>query len=242
MKIIIKLSFTGLIISILLSSCSMEKRVYMPGYHIETNNFRLKQARKEEIKIDHETSVDQNDLVASVQSGLVADVTENKSTIKENQYTPSNIKVSVVHKKRNNVFLRDHTTKLKAEKKESKAISSSGILQVTADEGNPYSGVAIAGFSCGMATLTYFALLLTGAFAGVSTFLGLFIIFVLPVLLIVFTLILSINGLRKTGGDWKKKGKGFAIAGLIIGSSVIFGLLYLFYYLLINGGWNSRGI
>ena len=94
MKSIKQLSFIGLATLLVLSSCTMEKRVYMSGYHIEwkksTHNLdrqelvsndgklaeqnqigTVEQSENENKKIDNAASVNDNSLTASVDNSVI---------------------------------------------------------------------------------------------------------------------------------------------------------------------------
>ena len=94
MKSIKQLSFIGLATMLVLSSCTMEKRVYMSGYHIEwkksTHNLdrqelvsndgklaeqnqlgTVEQSENENKKIDNAASVNDNSLTASVDNSVI---------------------------------------------------------------------------------------------------------------------------------------------------------------------------
>ena len=78
---------------------------------------------------------------------------------------------------------------------------------------NTYSGIAVAGFVTGLSSLLINFMGLVGLVAT----------------------ILSAVGLTKTG-EGKQKGKGMAVAGLIVGIiSVIYGIFQIVYYS--SNGW-----
>ena len=208
MKLLQHLSFLGLaIITLVLTSCTMEKRVYMSGYHIEWNKSRNSIDQKENLK--NNLTTEQIQILKEDESTMENSTLENSAgSIDED----NNISASI---ERNSIFIPSHkpislhsnTIRIKNEfnsetKKEHKKGIEKFILKNTqqnsAVDDRGVSGMAIAGLACSVFGLLLF--FLTGW----------------PFLLGTLGVIFSAIGMSKTGRD-KKIGKGFAIAGLAVG-------------------------
>lgn len=57
MKTIKKLSLVGFMFVLILSSCTIEKRAYMPGYHIDWNKSKQKPEKQELAKVENSNEV-----------------------------------------------------------------------------------------------------------------------------------------------------------------------------------------
>ena len=82
MKSIQKLLFIGLAIALVLNSCTMEKRVYMSGYHTEWNKSKHNPDRQELASSNNGRQTNQNQTVTS--QGL-----ENETNTVDNSFTPT---------------------------------------------------------------------------------------------------------------------------------------------------------
>lgn len=82
MKSIKQLPFIGLAITLVLTSCSMEKRVYMSGYHIEWNTSKHNSNRQELVNNDNEKKTEPNKINTVEQS-------ENENNTFDNSFSPT---------------------------------------------------------------------------------------------------------------------------------------------------------
>jgi hypothetical protein len=83
MKSIKQLSFIGLAIALVLTSCTMEKRVYMSGYHIEWKKSKHNPDRQELASNDNVKQTGQNQTVSVEQS-------INETNTADNFFAPTN--------------------------------------------------------------------------------------------------------------------------------------------------------
>ncbi len=89
MKSIKQLLFTGLATMLILSSCTMEKRVYMSGYHIEWNKSKHNPESKEIASNDNGKQAEQNQIGTVVQAENESNTVENSATVSEDNITAS---------------------------------------------------------------------------------------------------------------------------------------------------------
>ncbi len=89
MKSIKQLLFTGLATMLILSSCTMEKRVYMSGYHIEWNKSKHNPESKEIASNDNGKEAEQNQIGTVVQAENESNTVENSATVSEDNITAS---------------------------------------------------------------------------------------------------------------------------------------------------------
>jgi len=68
MKNLKHLLFSGLALMLVLSSCTMEKRIYSSGYHIEWNKSKQNPDRQELVKKDNGKATEQNKIATVEQS------------------------------------------------------------------------------------------------------------------------------------------------------------------------------
>lgn len=204
MKSIKQLSFIGLAIMLVLSSCTMEKRIHMSGYHIDWKNGNRNSTTQELVKDNTRKQTEQN------QIGTV-DLSENKTNtvdilpaVIDDNITASvdNEQIILPQKEKVNLFSSLNVKTVDEEIKINSSIKSElkrGIKNISknTDDEPKMSGMAIAGFICGI--LGLLLVLITGW----------------PFLLGTLGTIFSAIGLGQTSKG--KKGKGFAIAGLITG-------------------------
>lgn len=206
MKSIKQLSFIGLVITLVLTSCSMEKRVYMSGYHIDWKNGKRNSNKQELVSSDNGKKKEQNQTVTVEQSETATNTVDNSfaPTVTEDNITASVDNQQIILPQKGKInLLSSH--KLKTAEEEIKinpSIKSElkrGIKTISqnTDEEPKMSGMAIAGFICGI--LGLLLVLITGW----------------PFLLGTLGTIFSAIGLGQTSKG--KKGKGFAISGLITG-------------------------
>ncbi len=104
MKSIKQLSFIGLAIALVLTSCTMDKRVYMSGYHIEWKKSKHNPDRQELASNDNVKQTGQNQTVTVEQS-------INETNTADNFFAPTvtddNITASVDN---NSVIIPSHKT------------------------------------------------------------------------------------------------------------------------------------
>jgi hypothetical protein len=159
MKSIKQLSFIGLAIVLVLTSCTLEKRIYSSGYHIEwhkgknnsgTTEFASKNTVQQkdenqltiiEAKIVH-TDINENaqnkkvistsndNLVASNDNAIVLKST--KTTILKTNTLDYNQNVSSIIKKENQKKYTNETQKVKKKVEKKSAAGGSGKLQIVA--------------------------------------------------------------------------------------------------------------
>lgn len=89
MKSIKQLSFIGLAIMLVLNSCTMEKRVYMSGYHIEWNKSKNNPDRQELVSNDNVKKIEQSQIGTIEQYKNGSNTLENVPTIDNENLTAS---------------------------------------------------------------------------------------------------------------------------------------------------------
>jgi hypothetical protein len=219
MKSIKHLLFLALAIILVMSSCSLEKRIYMSDYHIEWTDADRITSPQMVLNGSSKKLIEPNQIVEVDKSEITTYDINNSPNVIDYKNTISTCEKSIVSpkKKRNSIqsslkkIKRDEVKKgkdsLKFElKKEIKNLISSS------EENEEWSNMAIAGFVCSVLGIL---LLLVPPLAIVLSILG-----------IVFSSI----GLRQTRNG--KRGRGLAIAGLVIGILPFF-LLLVFIALLV---------
>lgn len=182
----------------------MEKRIYSSGYHIEWKNGNRNSNTQELVKTNSGKQTEQNHIGTAEQSETATNAVDNSPTVIDDNTTASvdNEQIILPQKEEINL-LSSHKVKTADEaikiNPSIKAESKKGIKTITknTDEEPKMSGWAIAGFICG--TLGLLLVLIIGW----------------PFLLGTLGTIFSAIGLGQTSKG--KKGKGFAIAGLITG-------------------------
>lgn len=219
MKSIKQLSFIGLTIMLVLSSCSIEERIYMSGYHIYWKNSNRSSNKQELVKDNTRKQTEKNQVGTVDQSEnetntvdkspIVIDDNINASAENEQFFLPEKEKINLFSSQK--VKTADEEIKINSSikselKKEVKTISKS------TDDEPKMSGMAIAGFICGI--LGLLLVLITGW----------------PFLLGTLGTIFSAIGLGQTSKG--KKGIGFAIAGLI--TSLLAIVIFLIYVAIIG--------
>ena len=89
MKSIKQLSFIGLAIMLVLTSCTMEKRVYMSGYHIDWKNGKHNSNKQELVSNDNEKQTEQNQIGTVEQSENENNTIDNAPSVNDNNLTAS---------------------------------------------------------------------------------------------------------------------------------------------------------
>jgi hypothetical protein len=212
MKSIKQLSFIGLAITLVLNSCTMEKRVYMSGYHIDWKNGKRNSNKQELVSNDNVKQTEQNQIV-SVEQSENENTVDNSPTVTDDNITASADNQQIILPKKEKInLLSSHKVKT-AEEESFKSEFKKGAKMILANADEPKTnGMALTGFICSLVGLFLF---------GFAFFLGF------------LAIIFSAIGLGKIKEDPTKwKGKKMAIAGLIIGIVEIVAWLILLAYLL----------
>jgi len=181
-----------------MSSCTMEKRLYMPGYNVEWN----KSGNSEEkvniasnvSSASQEQTTDNNSLSTGNTDNILTE--ENLSASINNSQIISGAKA----KQKNALLLNnfENTKKEKLQEQKFFPVKHEIINAKPAGEGEGTNGLAIASLIFGIA--------------------GIVLLFVPEIAVVVAALIASILAIIFGFiGLGKSKGKGFAIAGLVLG-------------------------
>lgn len=217
-----------LIIGALISSCSVQKRIYRPGYHVEWANAN-KNINNKNQSMSKKESQQSNELKFAIltqkddikESGIIANpiekINHNEAPIdKSITALVNNIKSTSFFKKKKDENKSEiiRTNQISHENYRSKNNPDNKIKATLTDGGEPKTnGLAIAGFILGVVGL-------------LLSFIG------LGIISSILGLIFSAIGLGKINRDPSKwKGKGLAIAGLI--TSVVAILLWVLLILII---------
>lgn len=89
MKSIKQLSFIGLAIMLVLTSCTMEKRVYMSGYNIGWNKSTHNPDKQQLVSSDNRKQVEQKKIVIVEQSANEINTIDNVPTVTDENMTAS---------------------------------------------------------------------------------------------------------------------------------------------------------
>ena len=189
---------------LILTSCTMGKRVYMSGYHIDWKNGKYNSNKQEVVSNDNEKQTKKNQIGTVEQSENETNTIDNSPTVTDDNIIASvdNQQLILPQKEKLNLFSSHKVKTADEEIKINPSIKSElkkGIKTISknTDEEPKMSGLAIAGFICGIMGLL---LVLTTGW---------------PFLLGTLGTIFSAIGLGQTSKG--EKGNGFAIAGLITG-------------------------
>ena len=193
----------------------MEKRVHVSGYHIDWSNRTHNSNKQELVSNDNEKQTEKNQIGTVEQSENEINTIDNSPTV-----TDDNIITSVDNQQltQPNTTLNDTVydllptiiNKPPAEEKQTKpsfkAEFKKGAKMILANGGEPrINGMALTGF--------------------ILSLVGLFIFgFIFGVLAIIFSAI-GLAKIKKDPAKWK--GKGMAIAGLVIGIVAILAWLII---------------
>jgi hypothetical protein len=96
MKSIKQIFYTGLASMLILSSCSIEKRVYMPGYHIEWANSKHNSDKQELGSKSIEKKTEQNQIATVEQSENENKTVGNSLSVNEENITASLDKTVII--------------------------------------------------------------------------------------------------------------------------------------------------
>ncbi|MBT8194955.1 MAG: DUF4190 domain-containing protein [Bacteroidia bacterium] len=216
MKTIIYISFIGLCITLLLSSCTVEKRLYSSGYHIEWFT-GIKKAEK-------------NKIPNSVQALVINDtskVTESDA-IQASINNPENVTASASTDHSPLLNLPNVTQNKWHNNNSSKVINTKGTSTIislgnrVAETEPKLNWKALVSFIVGFAIIIL-------AFTGInSTVIAVSVI--LGLISVVFGII-GLNQINKYPNKWN--GRFFAMAGIVIGFSIV--LMVAFFGLIIAG-------
>jgi hypothetical protein len=138
MKNIKNLSFLGLAIAIFLSSCSMEKRIYTSGYHIDWH--KSKQNTHQCAAIDKTEKVAQNEIKQETKQEINQDIPVNAEPIvqvqtSENVITASNDHNPIILSAAATAAANQIETAAKAEVKVAKVHYSPKVAKTNAPKG-----------------------------------------------------------------------------------------------------------
>lgn len=199
MKAIKQISFIGLAIMFVLNSCTMEKRVYTSGYHVAWKNGKHNSnkhtenekqiVRNQTVKVEQTFTASNN--VGKTSAWILIEDNISVSADKEQIILPKKEKINLLSS--NKVTTADEEKQTEPSFK-SEFKKGAKMLLANGDEPKT-NGLALSGFICSLVGLFLFG-------------------FILGVLALIFSAI----GLGKINKDTSKwKGKGMAIAGIIIG-------------------------
>lgn len=204
MKAIKQISLIGLAIIFVLTSCTMEKRLYTSGYHVAWKNGKHTSKKQELVSTENQKTDVTKQIVKDEQTVTTTNSVEKTSTgiLIENDISVSNDKQQIIlpKKEKINLLSSNKVTTVDEEKQTEPSFKSEfkkGAKMLLANGDEPKTnGLALTGFICSLVGFFLFG-------------------FILGVLALIFSAI----GLGKINKDTSKwKGKGMAIAGIIIGA------------------------
>lgn len=208
MKSIKQLSYIGLAIMFVLTSCTMEKRVYMSGYHIEWLNGKHS-PDKQTASIDTK-NIEENKTVTTEQSETATNTVDNFSaqTVTDNNITASVDNNSIIIPSNKPVSFHKTVTSVKENPTtETKTVIKQGTKKSKANKSNSADGG-------GKSQLVALLLCIFVGALGIHRFyLGYIGIGVIQLLTLgacgiwsLIDLIMIITGdLKPKGGDYEKK-------------------------------------
>jgi hypothetical protein len=226
MKSITRLFLIVMTISFAFSSCSMEKRLYSSGYHFDWNFGKSKSSKNK--FAGHNYHKNSEKVLQSIgeqkETEIIASI-EDETIFVDNRNDPKNNLLISFNNKKEIKFSTPRTNNpLAAEKsidanrsldKKHQQTLATLPNSLSSTEEPKINGMALAGFICSIVGLIL--LLATGW----------------PFLLGTLGTIFSIIGLKKIRSEPDKwKGRGFAIAGLIVGIVAII-LFWLYIAILV---------
>lgn len=229
MKKLKQLSIFGFALSFILSSCAIEKRHYMAGYSISWKNANhlsktiglVKNYTDEEIKSGNKNNVEQILTTDQIETSVADNSEVNNITASTDKsiFIPATPKIDLhINKKQlisENIPTSEIKTIIKEQKKNNKKAAK------PASEERRSNGLAIASFICGILAILFCLLfVLEGAALAL----------IVAIVSLILANFFGFSSLSRSD----KGGKGFAIAGLIIGVPALLLLvlgLVLFFYL-----------
>jgi len=208
MKSIKQLSLIVLSITIILCSCSIEKRLYMSGYHINLNKSKHNPYNRELVSNTNSNHSELNQIETVEESENEVNIVNNSSTISEEKITASvdNQQIIFSQKEKINLVSSDKVQTLEEEEKVVVDKNNSSLktelkkeTKIDSENGDHVKTQPLA--------LTSFILSMVGLILNMlAWFFG-------P-LSIIFGII-ALSKIKRDKTKWK--GKGFAIAGIVIG-------------------------
>ena len=234
MKTIQQISFFSLIIAFVLSSCTMQKRVYNKGYHVEWNKSN-RTANKQELNKDLRANrgEDVQREVELAEEIEIAQQAEDNSVRNQDivlEASAENTPPSLPKKEKINLLSGLKVKTVDLDKIANAYIPSNfkKIVKKQARNAVPakhaeLSIIAVIGLACGILSI---GLMLLAWF--IATGPGLVLA---SILMGVLAIVLSAVGLSETNDG--KRGRGFAVAGLALGiTSLVIYLAIVFLILL----------
>jgi len=208
MKNLKHLLFSGLALMLVLSSCTMEKRIYMSGYHIEWNKNK-QHADKSELASNNKTA-EQNQIVREEQSETATNTVENSfdQTVTDNNITASvDINSLILPSDKPVSFHRTATNVKENPTAETKTIIKQGTKKSKANKSNSADG---GGKSQLVALLLCIFVCVLGIHRFYLGYIGIGVIQLLTLggcgIWSLIDLIMIITGdLKPKGGDYEKK-------------------------------------
>jgi hypothetical protein len=198
----------------ILTSCSMDKRIYSLGYHTQWNTGKKHSIANTPNSPSVQTSIsyipEANEIIQNT-------LEDNEVSINKNQMATNDNKTIILSNEVKNYFLGKPSAYRNKESPISQLNSPAKIASIK--DSKNLSVIAIAGFVCSIIGVALiFNLSLSSA-----------------ILFLILGIVLSLIGLIETNiniNNRNKRGKGFAIAGLIIGMLpflILFLLLMIVY-------------
>jgi hypothetical protein len=201
MKSIKQLSLIGLSITIALCSCSIQKRVYMSGYHINLNKSKNNPYSQELVSNTNKKHSDLNQIGTVEQSENEANIVNNSSTISEEKITASVDNEQIILSQNEKInLLSSHKVKNVDEEKNNSSFKTELKKEAEIDSENG------AHVKTHPLAITSFTLSLIGLILTMSAW------FFGP-LAITFSII-ALSKIKRDKTKWK--GRALAIAGLVI--------------------------
>ena len=168
MKIIKQISFIGLTIMSVLTSCTMEKRVYTSGYHVAWKNGKHSSNKQELLNTENEKQIVRNQIVKIEQTftannnvdktsaGILNEDNISVSADKQQIIIPKKEKINLLSG--NKVKITDEENQMKASFK-SEFEKGAKMLLVSGGE-EKTNGLALTGFICSLVGLFLFGFIL----------------------------------------------------------------------------------
>lgn len=198
MKTAKKFFVFGVLVSMFLSSCTMQKCVYSKGYYVDW--FGKSGNDKKEIDKDENNVIEDvvitNEVLESEQN--ISTITEEKSQLNNTELSATLNDELLVFDEKKNLFKRKSVEIQKdavADTFKSEFKQGASMIVNAPDDSQKTNGMAIAGFVCSLVGLFLFGI-------------------VLGLLGIIFGAI-GLGKISKDSSRWK--GKGMAIAALVVG-------------------------
>ena len=201
MKSIKQLALITLALNLILASCTMQKRVYTSGYHVGWNKSNHN-SNKHELT-NNKNRIEQNQFETVVQSENEPNTFDNLTTETEKNITATIDNKQIILSKENKInLLSNPKIKIEEEEKQNHTSFKSGFkkgkeMVIGSGDQVKLNSLALTGFVLGLIGV-------------VIPYLGI----ILGPLSIIFSVI-GLVKINKENTKWK--GKGLAIAGIILG-------------------------